>query len=111
VLEYHPRDGSAVAGKLSRLITYYGHSFTDGTLFTAPLNTWMIDELNNVVRPDAPVHSYRVIQYDEFGNKEEERRYSPGADKILGTEQDYLTQRKLYSTKSSITGGTELNLE
>lgn len=111
-MEYYPEDGSPTAGRLKKLVTYYRSDFLH------PMNSWLISDLDNTVRTDAPVHSYLIFNYDNFGNKIEELRYSPGADKIMASEaerlsgisDDYITQRKQYSTQPTITGGLELGL-
>ncbi len=110
--EYYPEDGSFLAGRLKKLVTYYQRDFKQ------PMNTWLVDEVNNIVRADAPVHSYRIFTYDAFGNRQEQLTYSPGPDGIMASEaelasglaDDYLTQRITYSTVPTIDGAQVLGL-
>ncbi|MDX1811860.1 MAG: hypothetical protein R3240_07935, partial [Gammaproteobacteria bacterium] len=104
VYQYFPADGSLKGGRMSKIISYYksGISF--------PLNTWLLDATNNIVRSEEAVSSYLIFNYDNLGNKTEVLRYTTGDDMTMGTSQDYLTQRIIYSTLPTITGGAEYGL-
>lgn len=112
IYEYYPANGTSTAGLLKRTTNYYK------TGFAYPLNEWLIDDINNLVRADAPERSYNVYLYDAFGNRTENISYSPGPDGIIasetelaqGTADDYITRRVKFSTSPTITGGVELGL-
>ena len=103
-MEYYPEGSGPLGGQLKKLVTYYSFSFT------APMNTWIINPLSNEVTPSATVHSYRTFEYDVNGNRTQDIHYSPGPDGIMETFDDYVTQRKTYSTLPTITGGQALGL-
>ena len=110
-LNYHPQNtGLPVAGFLDSIATYYNSTFA------RPQDEWFLDKINNIVVPEATLHSYTLYNYDNFGTRTETVRFFPGDDGIMasrtellnGTADDYVVQRRTFNTSATINGDSLL---